>query len=178
MNKKWYTLVELMVWVAIIMFLILWMVNINFTSVSDSQKIEIFSLKVLSEIETVRTNSLIWKWIWEDLIVPNLWKIDFSKTWSWYIETFYSTWTLADENWTSYNNIFFDNFFEIYSISCWKINNSLTDISGTWTILFQWNDISLKNDCDWKQLLNLNLKYKIYEKEIDFNTVNWLIKVK
>lgn len=175
MKKSWFTLVELMIAIAIITFLLIWVVNIDFRSINDKQKLDIFSLKVIWEIETVRTNSLIWKWLWEDKEIPESWKIDFTNSNSWEIITSYnSSWT-----WVKYNNIFFDNFFEIKNISCSKIkNSSFNDISWTWTILFKWDEISLINDCNENQLIKIDLAYKNYNKEINFNSVNWLIKAK
>lgn len=178
MNKKAFTLIELLVAMAIISIMVVWVTNIDFKWISNKDRLEIFVIKIISEIETVRNNSLIWKWIWTNLTVPEKWKIEISKKWSWSLLTTSYSWTTA----LAQYNFPFQEFYSIDSISCWKINEVNNSLSNTlnstqsWTIVFeQWN-ITLSDKCDKNQKIEITVKYKEFEKKIYFNSVNWLIK--
>jgi hypothetical protein len=172
-NNYWITLIELLVVISIIWILALWGSKINFNSLNDKQKIEIYSNKVISSFETIRNYSLIWKWIWVDLMSPEKWKIEFSKSWSWSVKSSYFSWW-----WVEYNNITFDDNYEISSIKClkynWNANWGLTwDI---WTIEIIWTNLSLTWCVSSSKILKTTIKYKNnFEKNIEINTINWLV---
>ncbi len=182
-NKNAFTIIELLVAITIISILILWATNINFSRLNDKQKIDIYTNKILINYEQIRNNSLLGKWIWIDLVIPNKREINFSNYWSWQISTKYYTWTtdigIVD------NIIFFNDFYEISEIKCLSLdeNNLVTftwSNTATWTIEIKWNNLTLTWSCNnqiHKKLIT-TIKYKNnFEKKIEINTVNWLIKI-
>jgi len=87
-----FTLIELLVVISIITILALWISQISFTTMWDKQKLDTTVARIVSNIETVRWNALMWKWIWDQLTVPESYQIDFSTTWSGNITTQYLSW--------------------------------------------------------------------------------------
>ena len=97
-NHNAFTLIELMVVIGIIAILILGSNFLNFNKVSNKQKLDTKTIRIVSQIEEIRNNSLLWKWIWTELIVPKKYRIDFSTSWSWVISTKYYSWSYMDYN--------------------------------------------------------------------------------
>lgn len=60
-SKKWFTLVELLVVIALIMIILLWMNSWNFNKLSNEQRAEKFANRIISEIEELRDNMISWK---------------------------------------------------------------------------------------------------------------------
>ena len=69
-NNNAFTIVELLVAIVVVIIITLSWSNIAFRAISDKQNLEISTNKIISEIERVRNNSLIWKGIWTNLEVP------------------------------------------------------------------------------------------------------------
>lgn len=183
-DKKGFTLIELLVAIAIITILALWATNLDLNRLSNKQKLEIFTNSVKTNYETIRNNSLSWKWIWPNLVVPKKWKIDFSKSNSWTILTSYSMdWT----SWTGASSLDFQNNFEISTIRCKDINwtlvwNVLND-TETWSIELEWIKTELGWDsfCDdvSSKIIEIRFWNKINEfKTLEINTLNWLVSTK
>jgi len=172
-NKKAFTLIEILVVIAIIWILIFWVSNIDFGNTSDKQRLESFYYKVKSEIETIKNNSLVWKWIWISLIVPKEWKIDFSSGAN-TIPTYYSWVT-----WINYNHIKVENLYKIKSIICSNLDwTSTWNLSwNTWSVIISWLNISLSwcTDLNYKSL-KITTWYKELEKTLEINTVSWVLK--
>lgn len=175
-NKKWFTLAELLVWITIIWILALWVSQINFNTISDKQRAETYLSKIKTSIETVKNNSLIWKWIWTDLIVPEKWKIDL-KSWSGHLVTSYFSWTWI--NYSSYSYTPENNLYTIKSIECAKLDWTSDTVSETWSIVISWSKLSL-NWCpdDSYKILRINSNYKQFENTFEINTVSWIIEDK
>lgn len=184
MNKKinnlGFTLIELVVWIAITIIIIMWGLSINFKSISDRQNLEIFTNKIISEIEKVRNYALIWKWIGVNITVPKIWKIEFNKwwnwTWTWNLITSYSN---DGTTWIQENTIDIDKNIIINNIHC--ISVSWADVNltttQTWIIFFEWWKYLLWWDC-LSSYSNIKIETfsRWYTREIDFNVINWLIK--
>ena len=182
--QNWYTLIELLVAITIIVFIFLWFRSVNFNSITDKQKLEIYTNKFVSNFEEVRNNSLIWRWWWvsSDVNNPDIateWKIEFSLANSWSFKTYYSTWTSYVE-FSDYSLAPQDNFW-IKSMQCldlnWGINATLTWTS-MWIISFKWSSLSLTwwcNQISSKQL-RLELFFRWNTKALNINTVSWLVE--
>jgi len=173
-NKNWFTLIELLVGISIITILVLWWSNIAYRNISDKQKLEIFNNRIIWEIEEVRNNSMIWKWIWTNLTVPPEWKIEFSRNSWWKIITSYSWAT-----WTEYKNIEMDNFINISSISCKNISWTTQNLTATqtWTIIFKWWKYSLWWNCpSTYSNITIQTYSKWFYNNVAFDTISWLIK--
>lgn len=180
-NLKAFTLIELMVVIALIWILIWWANFLSFNNISSKDKLETKVIKIISNIETIRNNALLWKWIWQNLIVPEKYKIDFSTSWSWKINYYYFSGAISDfvkYNFDKENKL--DKFESISSIKCLKLDWSLwTNLttSQTWTIIIEWANMTLTWNCDnTTKILELNIKRKQFSKKININTVSWLIK--
>ena len=180
-KKNAFTLIELLVWMSIIVIIALWTTKINFNYSTNNQKLEIFTNSISSEIERVRNNSLIWKWVWVELNLPNKRKIDFSISWSWVMITSYSTWTvLGADKWQKDNSLYIKDWYSIDTINCPSplfpsIPITLT-ATESWTIVFEGWDINLANDCLSALEITINSSYANNSNIIEFNTINWLIK--
>jgi prepilin-type N-terminal cleavage/methylation domain-containing protein len=178
--KKAFTLIELLVWIAIISILIIWATSIDYNRLSNKQKLELFTNSIKSNFETIRNSSLAWKWIWPTLEIPKKWKIDYSNTNSW---TIISSISLDWNIWTNNEKIKFDPWYYISQIKCFQLDWLTEDdeiISWTWTIEFEWINITLAWDCNanTSKILELSIKNNTDTKKIQFNTLNWLAEIK
>lgn len=182
-NKKnnGFTIVELLVAISITIIIILWSSNINFKYISNKQNLEIFTNKIISEIERIRNNSLIWKWIWTILIVPKQWKIEFNSWWnwtsSWNVITSYYSWS----TWIQENKLIIDKNFALKNINCIAVDWTITTLTTaqTWAILFEWWKYSLtwSISCQSKfSNIEIETFSKWYSWSINFDVVSWLIK--
>lgn len=184
MNKKinnlGFTIVELVVWIAITVIIIMWSLSINFKSISDRQNLEIFTNKIIWEIEKVRNYALIWKWIGTNILVPRMWKIEFNKwwnwTWSWTLITSYS---MDWSTWTQENKINVDKNISIQNVHCisvWWADVNLTN-TQTWIIFFEWWKYNLWWDClSSYSTLKIDTFSRWYNRTLEFDVINWLIK--
>lgn len=181
-NKKlfWFTLVELVLVIAIIWILAIWVSQISFTSLSDKENLEKFTNKIISNFEEVRNYSLIWKWIWTNLDNPIKWKIEISNSWSWNISSYYLTWA----TWEKYNENIFWNYYEIKEIKCSNLDyTSSWTIAWTWIIEISWSQLTLTWACNDILVSNpkkiiTKISYKNnFENTLEINTVNWLINL-
>jgi hypothetical protein len=174
-NKKWFTLIELLLVLFILSLWIVWASTLNFNTLSDKQKLGIFSNKIITAFEEIRGNSLLWKWIWVDLEIPEKWKIEFLPSWSGSIKTYYNNGT-----WVLYENINIETNYKIKELVCSSIDESFTgSITSTWIIEIEWKNLTLTwacNDIRYKKLqATLSLKSN-FEKTIEINIINWLIE--
>lgn len=179
-NKNWFTLMELIVVIAIIWVLTIWASRISFNSQIDNQNLEMFTNSIFSNIETIRNNSLLWKWMWTwtTMIYPEKWVVNISKTWSWKIENFYQSWWIS-YNYKEININFINDFSKISEIKCRDINWNWYEIINNIDIEFSGKNITLSwctypND----KLLELTTNYKSFSKTIKLSKVTWLIEKK
>ena len=173
----WFTLIELLVVMAILWIFALWTTNIDWGSLSDKQRMIIFNNKLVSNIETARNNSLIWRWIWPSLVVPKKWKIDFSLSWSWSMTVSYdSDWT---NTWTPYTSLSVipEKFYSIKSLEYSNLDwTSTWNVSWTWIVVIEWSNLSLSNVSSQYKKLKVILSYKDHEGTFSINVVNGLIE--
>ncbi len=174
MKNKAFTLIEIMVWIAIISIVSFWVMKLYSNNTSDIQKLNIFTNKIIWKIDTVKNYALVWKWIWINLETPTYFKAEFS-TWN-YLNTYYSTWStdiIYDE--LSINP--FDNFYEIKSIQCKNLD--LTNISNTSliNIFYKWTNISMSWCSDsYQKIVDLELYYKWFSNNLRINTISWVME--
>lgn len=176
-NQKAFTLIELLLVLFIISLWIIWASSLNFNSLNDQQKLGIFSNKIVTAFEEIRSNALLWKAVGVNLEIPEKWKIEFSTSWSGNIQTYYNNWT-----WVSYENINIETNYKVQELVCSSIDESFTgSISATGIIEIEWKDITLTWACDdvrYKKLkTTLSLKNN-FEKTLEINTLNGLIESK
>lgn len=144
-KTQWFTLIELLITIAIITILF-WAANqLDFNRIGNNERIQIFNTKILSHYETIRNNALLWKWIDTTIEVPDKWKIEYSITGSWVINSQYSTGSWIDFNEYTPN---IPEKYSIENIACFDLDGNVAD--NNWPqaeIIFDWNDISLNGTC-------------------------------
>jgi len=190
-KNKAFTLIEILVWITIVSILIIWISNINFNTISEKKRLDRSIIKIVSQIETVRNNSLLGKWIWENLEIPKNYELHIWNTWSWKIVIYYNTWSTDSEK-QIYNlekDIkFWDNFENISKMTCLDIKwNIVTDEDNdnnikNWTgiIKFEWKNLTILWACDKpkSKIFEFEITRKTHKQNIQINTLNWLIEVK
>lgn len=179
-KTKWaFTLIELMVAIAIMSIIIIWAANIDYNKLNQKQELEIFTNNIKSDFERIRNNSLVWKWIWTDLVIPEKWVIKYSKSNSWTIITTSYNWATILN---SENKLFKKNM-SISAIRCLRLDWSedyIIPISETGSLIIEWNNIKLKWDCftSTSKILELTISNRIDTKIIEINSLNWLVEIK
>ena len=168
-----------MVAITIIGILAIWVSKINFNNISWKQKLEIFTNKVVSNFETIRNNSLLWKWMWTDLKIPEEWQIEIWT--SWITIKYTNDWN----SWPDYNELSLplEEYYEILNMRCLNINwDNVESNPWTWTINIKWNTLSFPWN-DWcakdksSKIFQFTIRYKNnFEKTLKINILNWLIE--
>ncbi len=186
-TKKAFTIIELLI-VLIIILLIFSISSFNFFGMSDRQKLEIFTNKIISKVEEVRNNALVWKSVnlkWSWIFIPDAWKIEIKDSIS---KTSYCPKLNKDDNkscdwdWKFYNKI------NLASLDKWKIEKKLCLDWGSFKekslieIIFIWKEWYLfcGNGLSSVESYNLKIITKNNSKkfQIDFDSVNTLIESK
>jgi len=176
-NKKWwFSLIEILVAIAILWILAIWFSQINYKSISDKQMGGIFSNKITSFLETVRNNALLWKWVWISWEIPLSWKIEIPFS-SWRIITSYetSTWNIINNDLTFSLN----KWEEISQITCktfWSPPTSET-LTSTGTVIFEKEKIRISwcSNNNFR-ILQIRTRYNNFWKTITINTINGVIE--
>ena len=171
-NISGFTLIEMMIVIAIMWIAALWAARVDFNRISDAERGGIFANKIASKMETIRNNSLIGKWVWAWLITPNVWQIEVSNT---LVKTSYDIsgelTASADES------VPIISPYEISEIYCVDLDGN-KDITSTATLSFIKNSLSLSGCSDTNhKILEITTRYKTHEKVITINTLSWLIGV-
>ena len=175
-QKKAFTLIELMVVIALIWIVALSAWNLNFNSLSDRQRVDWFFYKIKTNIETIQNNALIWKAIDDSwLFVPKKWRIDFDSsnnwTWSWTIKTYYLN-DLGSYIAYTENNTISEKFYSIIIKNWWNI----LDSSWTWALIIEWWNLSLTWSSLTSKILEIEAKYKDFSKIFTINTISGVIE--
>ncbi len=169
-----FTLIEVLVAIAIISILLLWVTNIDFSRLSQKQKIDIGVTGIVNIIEETRNNALVWRSIDASNISPNSWSIEVENTSSsWSLTSRYMSGTLVDYNaWSASDG------FSIYDLRCQRLDNSIGSNSGPFTITFTWSQWSISwcSDAQYKKLFFSYWLAPIW-RNITINTLTWVIEI-
>ena len=172
--KKAFTLLELMVWIAIISIISLWISNLYWSNIPDKQRLDIFTNKVISIIDSVKNYALVWKWIWQYIETPKYYKIDIST--GSYLRTYYNTWIID----TLFYPLSIDTFTSSYSIKSITCKNlDLTNLSTTnaISIFYEWSTISLSWCIDnYQKIVDIELFFKWFTNIIRLNSISWVLE--
>lgn len=179
-NLFWFTLVELLVVITVVMLLFTAGSQLDFNRIWNSQRIEIFNAKILSHYETIRNNALLGKWIATTIDVPDSWKIQYSTAGSWTINSQYTL-----DNGTSWEifNEFTPNIPEKHSIEnieCFALDGSnAQDSNNTAEIIFNWNNITLGWRCtDSARILQFETHFLDHVQTFRINVLNGTMDIK
>lgn len=178
-NNFWYTLTELIVIIAIIWILAVWASRINFNPQIDKQNSELFINNIFTSIESVRNNSLLWKWVlsWSILVHPEKWIVSVSTNNSWSINSKIKNGATTTIN-TDFSVNFINSFANIKELTCKNLDwtNSSSWITNI-DLEFSWNELSLSwCNSPEQRVLEITTKYKNFENIININSTTWLIQ--
>lgn len=176
-NKKWFTLIELLVMITIVWLLALWVTQISFKKNIDRDHLDTVTSEIYNLIERVRNDSLLWKWIWTSLKLPDWYKIELTKDSEkkWSFKSFYLsgwTYTQLDSIETEWNERIKETVCT--DIDWWNRTNDLNNIE----IILIWEDIKF-TWCTYEtnKIIRFIVRYNWYEKEIIINSVSWLMDI-
>lgn len=178
-SKRAFTLIELLVAMSIIGIILTGVSTLNFSRIWNQQKLETFTNKIISNIETVRNNALIWKWTTSDLDIPPAWRVIIPAWTDTEVEVSYSwaTWSPLVEY-----NININNDFQIQDLQCSNLSQTNTGaITWNWEIIITWAELYIPTSiCPLpnNQLLQFTTSYKWLSRQVSINTVSWLIEIK
>lgn len=165
-----------MVVITIIWILVWAGTQVNFNKVWEANKIIIFNNSIVSQFETIRNNSLLWKWVDSNIWVPDAWRLEYTNVWSGGVNISYSSgWWIPVPS----LDITASNFHSISEINCfsatWGLLNAnvasaFVDITG--------NDIQIAWDCNIQtKKLQFTTQLKNASHSIEINALNWLIEI-
>lgn len=178
-NKKWFSLIELLIVMVIIWIIALWANKINFNNLADNQNNMMFSNDVYSNIEKVRNNSLLWKWVvnWTSMQYPDKWVISiWTLGANWTISWMYSTWWTL-KNYSDFKVNFIDTHSKINKLTCYDITKNNPSVKSSIDIEIIWSSLSIS----WcttpnNKILDIETGYKNFKKVIRINAISWMIE--
>lgn len=145
MNKKGFTIIELLVIIAIIGIISLLVMNFDFNKKTSIEKSDRIINKISSILKTEIFNSQAWKWVefWSWIMIPDYREININ-TWNIVINYIWSK-TLT---WEIFSYPFYlEKLYEIKSLdyelkdsSTWTITQPFSIILSNWNISFSWSD--------------------------------------
>jgi prepilin-type N-terminal cleavage/methylation domain-containing protein len=180
-TKKAFSLIELLIVIALIMIVTFWFSNLTFKNQKNKEELEKRINLIINKIDEIKFNSLLWKseknYIVADKqkIVINTWADNSLIIETWYLS--WNTWNKIGKNILKRKWFFTKNFF------C----SSLYDKTATWSfywsweIIFEWKNIYLSWwDCSNLKYQQLEINFKLwnFEKNLIFNTISWNIEKK
>ncbi len=176
---KAFTLIEILVWVAIMWIIALSTSSLNFSRLTQNERLNVETVKITNILQEIKNDSLIGRWLWINAIVPDAWRIDISKTASGTIQTFYSidnqvSWISHDVSWKSMSNIY------ISDLQCAPLTGAVKNITGTARIIL--NGANMKLTAPWciaqtdKNLL-IKIKSINNEKNIKIYSLSSVIEI-
>lgn len=168
-TSSWgFTLIEIMIVIAIISVLTFGVSNIEWNTLSDLQKSSIFKNRIVSHIEEVRNNSLFWKTITQSAVLPDLWRISVSTG---SIDILYSI-----NQWSSfinYDSVPINTGEFIQNISC-----GTELLWAPVSIDIRWSDMSLSwnSDCLGENKVTLRVWYQAADDTVEVSILSGLIE--
>jgi len=178
-SSHWFTLVELVVVITLIGILIVWASNINFNPQIDRQNAEMFTNNVFTNIETIRNNSLLGKWIWSWAILthPKKWTVNINSNATGSIYATYTSGSIRPVE--SFSVDFINQYSKIAELKCESIDGVNSSTGNSIQIDFSWNTLSFTGNT-WctsdKKILKIKTQYKNFDKTIKINSITWLIE--
>ena len=174
-SYKWFTLIELMVVIALISIITLGATRIDFNRSSDQQRLAIFTGEIASKIETVRNNALIGKWVGVNLETPESWEIQISDISAWSLQTSYNLW--AGPISSNEYSIIPNTFYSIWNMRCIQLDGT-SEANWNATITINGNEMILSGcSTDNFKILEFTTSYRDLTQAVQINTLSWLIEV-
>lgn len=177
-NTYWFTLIEILVVIALIWILIVGASNFSLNNNIDKQKSLWYAQEIQTHIERVRNQALLWKWFlsWSTIIHPQKWRVQIKANTGTGVVWYYQNGAIF----SLYNDIQIkipDHNAKISTLTCYNItrsgsgNSTVVDIDfvGNW-ITFSW--CTSPNN----KILDIETKYKNFSKIIRFHSISWVME--
>ena len=184
-NKNAFSLIELVVVIGLITFIALTATSLNFQWLSDKQKLEIFSNRIITQIEAIRNDALVWKNLYDTTK-----KIWFEYIEQWEIEINKTTATLevtAYPKQKDISEVKEPRIVTTNKVSTWEKIEALKCNWAWWEksidsvkIVFEWTKTAkvIWEDCNENSILQFELSYSKEKWIIEFDPVSWLVEIK
>lgn len=177
-TKKYlaFTLIEILVWMALIGVIAIGISRLNFNRLSDMQRIEIETTAISSILEETRNNALIWRWVWTNFTTPSEWKIiiNNSTPQGTVVSQYNTSWYTSYRNWAAVSP------FTIREIRCKDINGWSSEMSSNVELSFQKSSINISSwSCTQAKAKIIEIDFgnsRIF-KTIQMNTISWVIEI-
>lgn len=171
-KNRGFTLVELLIVVAIIWVIASSARFLNFEEINNRKKVELFTATVARWIENIRNNALYGRSLLAEN--PEAWRISINLNNSGTVTTEYlsgSTWNIYDDQDSNYT-VDFPEY--ISSISC---DTSLDVSSGTGIILYTGSELSLSGSCSINdKYMTIETWYGSYTWSLNINSISGVIE--
>lgn len=184
-NKNAFSLIELVVVIGLITFIALTATSLNFQWLSDKQKLEIFSNRIITQIEAIRNDALVWKNLYDT--TKKIWFEDIEQ---WEIAINKTTATLeitAYPRQKDISEVKEPRIVTTNKASVWEKIEALKCNWAWWEksidsakIVFEWTKTAkvIWEDCNENSILQFELSYSKEKWIIEFDPVSWLIETK
>lgn len=184
-NKNAFSLIELVVVIGLITFIALTATSLNFQWLSDKQKLEIFSNRIITQIETIRNDALVWKNLYDT--TKKIWFEDIEQ---WEIAINKTTATLevtAYPRQKDISEVKEPRIVTTNKASAWEKIEALKCNWAWWEksidsakIVFEWTKTAkvIWEDCNENSILQFELSYSKEKWIIEFDPVSWLVEIK
>ncbi len=170
-----FTLVEIMVGIAIIGIMAISISQINFNRLNDVQKVWIETTKISNIIEETRNNALVGRWVGVNLITPSNWRVIIRNNGlPWRVTSQYN-----QSGYTTYSNWDAQTPYTIREIRCKNINGWNSEIATNVQIRFIGEDMDVVSGCTQAKAKIIEIDFWVPSvlKTIRMNTVSWVIEV-
>ncbi|PID87662.1 hypothetical protein CSB07_00220 [Candidatus Gracilibacteria bacterium] len=172
---KAFTLVELMMTITIILIIATNLNTLKLNEINNRQKINIFTNKIITNIETLRNNSLIGRGVDGNLNTPYLTKITLTTSGSGKLIVEYNTGaSLPLINNTEYS-IIPEKPYSIDKIECLKIDDTSDGATSSGIISIIGDKLSLSGCPNTSRKLKVTTKLIENDESFSINVVNGLV---
>lgn len=168
-----FTLVEILFVITIIGVLALGISRVNFSRISQVELLNTESIKLLTSIEEMRNNALVWRAVSDWVVIPDFWSIAFTN------ENTYTRWYDTEV----INQTEMRTPFIVQSISCSNIDFTQTwlvsDITNTDIRFYSWGETiitSCPSSIANPAILDIEIWFWDILKTIRINTITNVIE--
>ena len=177
-NQYGFTLIEILVVIAIIAIITIWAMRINLSRLTEKQIVWIELLEIRTILEEIQNNAFLWKGVWENQSPADTWEVRISSENGWEIIWLYNLdgaeLLYKNTTWNAKNNN------RIMNLECQNYDwSQSTRISWTWGLVFDNELIRINSDeCSTNQrVLFIRYGNENISESLRFNTLSWVIEI-
>ncbi|MCD5374911.1 prepilin-type N-terminal cleavage/methylation domain-containing protein [Candidatus Gracilibacteria bacterium] len=170
-----FTLMEILVVISILGILAIGIAQVDFSRLSQNQRIQIEATKILNIVEEVRNNALIGRGVGVDLNTPDSWSVVFENdSSSGSVTSYYHSGS------TSFTGSVWKSPipFLISSLECRQLDETVDTSSGPFTLVFT-GSVGGITGCSDSSYKKLNFIYGgvNFSRNISINTLSGIIEI-